>query len=165
MGRVYRVLGRIRLKKRGTAVVLSWVISSFLAFTLAGCGSGAGSLRGADEGENPAVVAAANPFAGSWSGPWIDAEAGEEGILSATITKKGKLSVALFNRTLGTSGSGSGSLSGAGAIKASYRYGTGPKLTLKGLLTRGSNGHLVGQFEALYKGRHAGSGAFDLSPR
>lgn len=119
------------------------------ATILAGCGGGGGSSP--------------SPFAGSWSGTWVDAANAQNGTLDVTIGTDGRLSGSIHNSTLGMDGTASGTVRNSGQINTTYVYPSGT-YTASGTIAINGSGHLVGTVQTYLDGVLFGSVDMDLAP-
>jgi hypothetical protein len=142
-------------------VMRAMVLVAGVSAILTGCGSSGGG-PGFDIDGRPIGPAQPSPFAGRWSGQWIDPNVPGGGTLNATISQSGGLTLAVSDPATGATGSGSGSITRAGSLTARYRYAGGAERSATGTVTIGANEHLLGQFEVSASGERFGSGRFDL---
>jgi hypothetical protein len=150
-----------RIARVTLGVMRAMVLVAGVSLTLAGCGSSGGGT-GFDIDGRPIGPAQPSPFAGRWSGQWIDPNVPAGGTLNATISQSGGLTLAISDPATGATGSGSGSITRAGSLTAHYRYAGGAELSATGTVTIGAGEHLLGQFEVSASGERLGSGRFDL---
>lgn len=117
----------------------------------AGCGGGGNN--------GPSVP---SPFAGSWSGPFIDTMANQRGTLTVAVGTDGRLTGSIANQTTGQTGTVSGRVNNAGALTATYSY---PAVTAasNGTVALDPDGDLSGVYDARVSGQLVGSGTFDLT--
>jgi len=135
------------------------LVTTSLAISLVGCGSG-GHGSGTDIDGRP-IVAGASPFTGRWSGTWLDGALFHSGLMNFVVSANGKVNLTLFNQTLGSSGKGSGRLTGDGRFKGTYRWAGGLKFNASGHFTL-TGDRLKGEFELSFKRLHVSLGVIEL---
>jgi hypothetical protein len=105
-----------------------WLLG--LLLVVAGCGGGG----------NSAVIA--NPFAGTWLGPWQTPA--EDGTMNVTVGTNGQLTGTSHHNQLNLSGTISGSVNNSGGFATTTVYpGFQPVMTT-GTVSFNQQGHLLG---------------------
>ena len=145
----------------GPALVMGILIDLPAGFDLE---AAAKKLEAQMKGQTTATrpQAGASPFAGRWSGDWLDQGNRQEGTFEMSVAPNGALNGQIYNATVNVETPSRGALGADGTLVFNYSY-AGVNYQARGRLKPDEDGDLVGVMTFYNNGQAFGSAGFALS--